>query len=611
MGVDPREAAAAVMVIGFVAMGMAVPTAVIADPDSTSHHLPGLTISERRPVWGSQTTLSRTWLTKRDPVDLVHALQFVPGVQVKQTTAGASLSFRGFGAQRVAVLWDGRPLNPEQGGGVDLWSLNLEAVDRVDITRGAAGARYGPHAVSGAINLVPKRGFGNSLSLRALGGTGGRLRLSGAGGTTQGAWELRGSAFTDSRDVQRFDLPSGYHGWGGNVDIGRSSDAASLDFTASVGADKRDIPGTIQFPTPSATLSNDSYMAAARTDISMDKSSNVLFDLSWLHRQRQYMDPTNPFGAVEDQHKNQRLALHTAWEAEEARIFAEGAADRLESSTDGDQSRDRGAFGVEAQRSLKNLMVSGILRLDAIEHFKPEATWRVSAAVPLESDWEIRGSGGTAFRAPTFDDLFWPARASASGNPDLQPEYAWDVEVGLTRRGPLNFDLSGFYSQLTDMIVWSPGPGGIWRPYNVGKARVAGIEASSRATFELGPVPSEINAAFTWLDARNINGNPLTDGTRLPGRPPYRVLLEAAVSPGAWRAGVGTEAVGAIPLTPGETKQQDAYALLNAHLRRRLSDSWWVDIEGQNLTDAYYEDIRGYPTPGIQLLLGVRFRGGA
>ena len=542
---------------------------------------------------------------------MVQALQFVPGIQLRQTTAGASLSIRGFGAERVAVMWDGRPLNSEQGGSVDLWSLNLESVERIEVIRGSAGALYGPAAISGAVNLVPKRGFGNTVSARALGGSGRRLRLSAAAGTTVGVWDFRASGFADSRDQQRLGLPSSYQGWGVNAEAGRLSESVSLDVSWSAGADVRDIPGTPGFPTPAATLDTDQNAASLRLDAAIRESQNFTLDLSWLFRGRAYANPANPFGPEHDAHDNKRLLLSAAWEWSRLRVFAEGALDHLESTTDGEQNRNRAAAGMEAsQHILGGVLTAVTLRVDAVEGFGPEPVLRATAGKDLTAELQGRISGGTSFRPPTFDDLFWPARASAAGNPDLQPEHAWDAEVGLEYRGRLQASVSAFFSRLTDMIVWSPGPGGVWRPYNVGKARSTGIEASVQKDFRISAIPLSVLASATWLDARNINGNPLTHGTRLAGRPPYRVHGETSISPGRWRLTAGGEAVGAVPLTPGETKHQDAYALLNASVRFMLTPSLWIDLEGQNLTDEYYEDIRGYPTPGRELTLGVRFRSG-
>ena len=61
------------------------------------------------------------------------------------------------------------------------------------------------------------------------------------------------------------------------------------------------------------------------------------------------------------------------------------------------------------------------------------------------------------------------------------------------------------------------------------------------------------------------------------------------------------------PLTAANTKWQDGYTLWHARIRRQVTSELRLELEGQNLFDADYEDIRGYAVPGRQVLLGIRY----
>ena len=119
-----------------------------------------------------------------------------------------------------------------------------------------------------------------------------------------------------------------------------------------------------------------------------------------------------------------------------------------------------------------------------------------------------------------------------------------------------------------------------------------------------------VDGAYTFLDARDRTGDRVTDGKQLIGRAAHTVFGEAAVPFGAWTAAAGVRAVSAVPVTAGNTKWLDGYALWHARLRWQATAALRLDLEGRNLLDNAYEDLRGYATAGREILFGVRFTPG-
>jgi outer membrane cobalamin receptor len=254
------------------------------------------------------------------------------------------------------------------------------------------------------------------------------------------------------------------------------------------------------------------------------------------------------------------------------------------------------------------------VRADAVEGFATTPTVRVSLTRVLvgapgeDQRLTARVGGGTSFRTPTFDDLFWPARASAAGNPNLQPEQSVDFDLGLglaTRA--VQLDLSAFHARVTDLIQWSPGPDGVWRPHNLLAATLQGVELEGTVgLFPLG-LPFTFQGSASWLDARDRTGNRLTGGKQLVGRSRFLGFGELMWEGGRWTAAAGVRTVSAMPVTAANTKWLDGYAVSHVRLAWTTVPALRLDLEARNLFDTSYEDVRGYATPGRELLLGFTF----
>ncbi len=108
------------------------------------------------------------------------------------------------------------------------------------------------------------------------------------------------------------------------------------------------------------------------------------------------------------------------------------------------------------------------------------------------------------YHVPTLNDLYW----QPGGNPDLRPEKGITHEVGVAWSKTINAleleqQLTGFYSDITDWIVWIPNFKGYWEPRNVRKVIAKGVEIAVKAKYTIGELKLTINGNYAITESLN------------------------------------------------------------------------------------------------------------
>lgn len=579
------------------------------------------------------TTFARDELERRPGADLGDLLRGVAGVRAtSHGLASSSVSIRGSTTDQVVLLVDGRRVNTAQGGGADASTLDLDAAEEVEVIRGGASALFGGDAVGGAIHVRsrPARpGFGARLAAGSFGersaeghaglvlGPSWSMRGALRARTTDGDFRIRNTA-GDSREVTNGDLE--------RVSSELRADGvagfAGITGDASFFAQDRGIPGSAEFPTPSARLRERRALAGAVVR-DLDGGWRTEADVTWLRQTHRYREPLAAFGPLDDEHVNTRGRLEVAVgrgrtsRAIEAALGA--VSDRLESTTDGSRRRDGADFRVLAARDVRwngrVVQFLGAARLDAIRGWKTVASPRAGLTVNLSERVRVSSSAGTAFRIPSFDELFWAPRGSAAGNPDLRVERSRDVDLGLALDGPSRngtLAVTAFLRDVRDLIQWLPGPDAVWRPLNLGRALLWGIEADASEAWAVSSTARvRFGASGTWLRSEDRTDEPNVAGKELVYRPNWT---------GAFSVRLTERVLGEIEaalratddsfVTRANTKRLDGFVVVDLRWRRAVGAGLRADALFANAGDVAARDFRDYPLPGRSLAVGLAWTGG-
>jgi vitamin B12 transporter len=235
------------------------------------------------------------------------------------------------------------------------------------------------------------------------------------------------------------------------------------------------------------------------------------------------------------------------------------------------------------------------LRQDDNSQFGSHTTGLLGYAIRANSNLRFRVGAGTAFRAPTFNDLYSPF----GGNPDLQPERAVNLELGVNYQSAnTRFSATYFNNRITDLIVLDPTT---FIPQNVGQASVDGIELGYEAIFG----GFRVSANLTLQD-------PVDEATGLLLQRRAKEFGSLTVSKTYGPLTIGTQAVASSARfdKPGEAEgsRMHGYGLVNLTAVYALGREWSIRARWNNVFDREYELAQNFNTPGSNVFVALQYQ---
>ncbi len=527
------------------------------------------------------------------------ALRLVAEAYVRENYPGPGgllqLSIRGASPLQVLVLLDGVPLNPTNPLGINLATISLAEVDRIEVLRGPYSALWGSGALGGVVNIVTRRPerpqFGASYG--SFGTVQARLSLGGDAGNVRyglGAELLRTDGFLPNGDARRLTV------------TGRLSfspqDGLTFGFHHTDGS--YGLPGPSFAPTPSDRQSDRRTVLGLTWQKGQPSLPEQLLRLWWVQDGLEYTAPgyaSSGWGSGYGVNWQQLMRLQSG------ALLTLGVEGQWSSyrfrDTFSAYAADESVLSGYAQYDLPvgRRTVLGLgARYDLHGAWGPQLNPRLGFLHFLTPEVRVRGGVGRTFRGPTFHERFFPG----CSDPQLRPESAWSADLGLEAavRAGFVLRLNGFYADAKDLIV------GGCPPRNVGSARVTGL--SAEAVGRIGDRWSVL-ANLTWSD-----GLDRTTGERLLRLPSWtaNLALRYELSPESSVAlvahSVGERADLDYTTFPPTRVSLPAYLVLGLRYEVQLG-SLRVQAGVDNLFDVRYETLRGYPAPGRSVY--VRFAG--
>jgi len=424
----------------------------------------------------SVTVVDEEEIRSKAPADFSDLLRGQPGISVTGNGSfGKTTSVYTRGVQNAGTVFlvDGVKLHSATGGGAPWQYFPTELIERVEIVRGPRSSLYGADAMGGvvqAFTLDPQQGqqgwvevgAGNFDTQKASAGASGsvgntRFSLSGLHKESDGA------AIVENGEDKGFRNTAGLGRVVHTLDNGGE---ASIMLLQSEGNTEYE-GGNLDYMIRTIGL-------GLMTPLSESWKMGVQFAES--------RDESESFTSFGDSTYNTRLR-EARWEntfsfdVHELVVGTELQQDEVSSSQNyAETSRANTALFSQLRLNFGPVDAQLSLRGDDNEAYGANETGGLALGYSFDRSHRVRASYGTAFRAPTFNDLYWPLSFNYQGNPDLKPEESESYELGASGNYQRWFWDLALYQMDVDNLIGAGQIGGVDTRVNVDEARIRGAE---------------------------------------------------------------------------------------------------------------------------------------
>lgn len=559
-------------------------------------------------IGSSVEVISAEQIEQSKSATMLEALELVPGLNIRHSGASslsANVSLRGAPASATQILIDGIPVYDQSalGTSFDLGSVTADNIERIEVLKGAQSVLYGSAAMSGAINIVTKKGSGDpKTSAFAEYGSkntwktgtsisGGDEKVNFAAGVSY--MDRQGESATDSDTTNEKD--------------GRENKTfnAKVGFTPLAGTEVNLFTTYLKargdYDNGGIKSGNGYYQNQEQLLIGAE-AKTLLLDGLWepkLKLSQNKIDRDNvapAYGGWYDSRTIKTDFQNSLFLSDTHTLIA--GADWYEDTyeTSGIAKGDlnnTGLYGMHQLTLADQWFTTVGLRHDDHSIFGEETTYQITSAYLIEeTGTRIHTSWGTGFKAPNSFQLYY----EYGGNADLkaQTSESWDIGLDQELSKILKMGITYFQASYDDLISWDDKGTASWFDDgygNIDKMRSQGIETYAQYT------PTEkllIKLSYTYTDNDSKDGD---FEYYIPNHETDLFINYAATE--KWNINLNGQVV-------TDTDSSDSYTLVNVSSTYQLKEKVQLYSRMTNLLNEDYELNHGYNEDGFGIYGGVK-----
>ncbi len=506
--------------------------------------MPPLVITASHIAQAKENTIASVTVIAKEDIELTGAksvsdiLQTVPGINIRKSGGKGqqqSLSLRGASSKQTLVLINGQRISSATSGDAAFNLIPVDHIERIEIVRGSRAAVHGSDAIGGVINIITHKTAETSQSSAGIS----------LGGENSAAYRFRQSGPLGKNNL--YGLSLSYFSTGG-------FDVTSEDSFSHAPDDDnhRNASASFNF--------QHTFSSAVRSTLSaLIAEGNSAFD--------------NAFGGDESDFENYNIALDTRYRRRHLESSFSIAESRDQSTTYGQGiSASKGDIFSTLRQSVHwdNVIHTGLpnsttsttslntafglawykddisdsntrynvqsrtngsgyweikfdnqaqhaefgYRVEDNEQFGDFDSFNLGLQYDFCQCFKVSGSYSTGFRAPTFNDLYFPSLfGTPISNPNLRPEKSRSQEINF--KGAINttnWFISLYNTEIERAIVFDLAS---FLPKNLGEVRTRGQELG----IEFNWLGTSQKLSTEWIKAENRDKNDPNQGHVLPLTP--------------------------------------------------------------------------------------------
>lgn len=440
---------------------------------------------------------------------LTEVLELLPSIQIKSNGGrgqSSSVYVRGGSAEQVLFLLDGNPIK----GDIACFNTNLvptNMIEKVEYIRGTKATVYGANAIFGVVNIITKPKYKNKSRIginfdsKHSAEIGGNAVIANdnnfikvaIGGAYSRGYNVHPSEYNKNQDPNHgynasnvqvmfghtFESDIEIYGGYDYLKLKGKYDNSYLDWYSGLGhfeTDVNDVEKNIY------TIGSNLYTDTYSYDTSVMYTRT--YDYNYPKGEKNYSSSTSLFDT-------DAISLHFINDYKFVPSFKLGAGveydynlldKRSNSSGSSFSSRNLKIINRAANIFAKyddGLLLSEVgYRYDDNSIYGSKSTYNLGVGVNITENHLLRINGGTAFRAPTLQDLYFPFMS----NPKLEPEKSRSIEMSYNGSfADFGYSFTFYQNKLDDMIAFDQRT---WLPYNIQSAKIRGFEIGANYKYQ-------------------------------------------------------------------------------------------------------------------------------
>lgn len=506
---------------------------------------------------------------------------------------------------------DGRPINNPRDGQADLSSIPLDNIERVELVHGPSSSVYGSQAMGGTVNIItrqpPTTDKPKTELLSSFGTfeTYSETLLHGAkindfsyliSGSYQSSRGFRENSEFNAKDFNirlKYDL----------------TDRQAIAFNGGFYKSKLGSPGPITSPDTDDKQNKRNNFLDLGWNFQYDAKTEMSVRIYNNYEQLKFLDNTSTY--EKSTHTTQTRGFNlqgSTFLADNLRLI--GGLDYIANFNNSTESAKhkynvKAGFLESQLKFFERLNLNLSVRVDDYSNFGTTVNPGLTFSTKVTDNIACHGSFARSFRAPTFNDLYWPNESAwgitMKGDPDLVPEKGFGGEFGV--KAELNeyytFDITYYRNAFNNLINWEETAPNTWQPSNVNSALIDGIEFENSITLFENLM---INVGYTYLSAIDNKLHKF-----LIYQPKQK--LDFSFKLKEWK-GCTLEFKGQYTGVrfhdAANNTKVKPFLTFGFNASRQFKNGLTFFVSMDNLTAKKYQVIKDYPMPGFSLTSGLK-----